>query len=194
LQHYDNRLRKTMFLRENTNNTKKKFIILGFLSILMSCSSKEASQEGVLDKKRIEPNVDERMRQARDSGGGIFNSSRSKGSTTFEFASSNVLWRATLGAFDSLPIANVDYSGGMILTDWYSNDQNSKESIKIKVQFTSSELATSSLSVISHKRTCELENCKVSMLNDEFNSKIKNTILEKARLLSQQKANEKKNK
>ena len=104
------------------------------------------------------------------------------------------MWRATLGAFNSLPIANVDYSGGMILTDWYSNDQNSKESIKIKVQFTSNELSTSSLSVISHKRTCELENCKISMLNNEFNSKIKNTILEKARFLEQQKVNEKKNK
>lgn len=173
---------------------KKIFIILGFLSMLISCSSKDSSQDGVLNKKRIEPNMDERMRKARDAGGGIFNSSRSKSSTTFEFASSNVLWRATLGAFDSLPIANVDYSGGMILTDWYSNDQNSKESIKIKVQFTSNELSTSSLSVISHKRTCELENCKISMLNNEFNSKIKNTILEKARFLEQQKVNEKKNK
>ena len=162
--------------------------------MLISCSSKDSSQDGVLNKKRIEPNMDERMRKARDAGGGIFNSSRSKSSTTFEFASSNVLWRATLGAFDSLPIANVDYSGGMILTDWYSNDQNSKESIKIKVQFTSNELSTSSLSVISHKRTCEFENCKISMLNNEFNSKIKNTILEKARFLEQQKVNEKKNK
>ena len=42
--------------------------------MLISCSSKDSSQDGVFDKKRIEPNMDERMKKARDAGGGIFNS------------------------------------------------------------------------------------------------------------------------
>ena len=118
----------------------KLFNILFIISlsiISLSCSKNKDEKESIFEKKRIEPNVDERMKAARDAGGGIFNTSRSKGTTTFEFSSSNVLWRATLQSFETIPLSNVDYSGGIILTDWYSNSLNSNESIKIKIQFNS---------------------------------------------------------
>jgi hypothetical protein len=153
--------------------------IISLSIISLSCSKNKDEKESIFEKKRIEPNVDERMKAARDAGGGIFNTSRSKGTTTFEFSSSNVLWRATLQSFETIPLSNVDYSGGIILTDWYSNSLNSNE------------LATNSVSVISHKRICDLGNCQTTQLDDNFNAKIKDTILAKARLLKIQQENDK---
>ena len=34
------------------------------------------------------------------------------------------MWRASLEILDFLPFSTVDYSGGMIITDWYSDDNN----------------------------------------------------------------------
>ena len=169
-----------------------KMTIIVFLSwFMLSCAKNKSENESVFGKKRIEPNIDERMKQARDKGGGIFNSSRSNKNTTFEFSSSNVLWRASLNSLKSIPLSNVDYSGGVILTDWYSANPNSSESIKIKIQFNSNELSVSSVDVISHKKVCKSSECTITLLNDEFNSKIKNTIIEKAKKLEIEKENEK---
>jgi hypothetical protein len=40
-------------------------------------------------------------------------------------ASSNPMWRASLEILDFLPLTTVDYSGGVIITDWY-NEYNRK--------------------------------------------------------------------
>ena len=79
---------------------------------------------------------------------------KNKSGGTFEFASSNVLWRATLKTLDFLPLANADYSGGIIIYDWYS-DKTEKELIKISVRFLSNELRSSSLEVTGHKKICD---------------------------------------
>ena len=42
--------------------------------------------------------------------------------TTYEFSTSNPMWRASLEVLDFIPLSTVDYSGGMIITDWYSED------------------------------------------------------------------------
>ncbi len=34
-----------------------------------------------------------------------------------------LLWRASLEILDFIPLTTVDYSGGIIITDWY-NDKN----------------------------------------------------------------------
>lgn len=162
--------------------TKTSLVIL--LSILaISCSKNKDENGNILEKKRIEPNLDKRLEAERDKGGGIFNSSRSQKTNTFEFSSSNVLWRAALNSTESLPLASIDYSGGLILTDWYSNDPNAKESIKIRIQFNSNELASTSVNVLAHKKICKSENCQIVQLSDDFTAKIKDAILEKARFL-----------
>ena len=53
------------------------------------------------------------------------------GDTNFEFSTSNPMWRASLEILDFY-LSTVDYSGGMIVTDWYSENR-SNESIKITV-------------------------------------------------------------
>ena len=48
------------------------------------------------------------------------------------------MWRASLETLDFLPLTTVDYSGGIIITDWYfDNTGKSEESIKISIRFLS---------------------------------------------------------
>ena len=91
--------------------------ILFLLSpLLTSCGMLKPS-----DARSVSPNVDERVQQAIEEGRGCrIGSGIGKGGTNFEFASSNELWRASLEVLDFLPLSNVDYSGGIIITEWYS--------------------------------------------------------------------------
>ena len=95
-----------------------------------------------------------------------------------------MLWRATLKSLDFLPLVNADYSGGVIIYDWYSNE-NSNEQIKVTVRFLNNQLRSDSINIIAHKKICEenLIKCKTIKLNDKFNSEIKETILTSARAL-----------
>jgi hypothetical protein len=164
-------------------------LILCLLS-LISCSSfnsekgnKEKEEETELKKKRINPNVLERAREEADKGGSILDriGGKNNGGGNFEFASSNVMWRATLEAVQFMPLQQVDYAGGLIITDWYSKS-SSNESVKITFRFLSSELATSSIKITSHKRICtNVNNCETNELSEEFNENIKSEVLKKAR-------------
>lgn len=155
-------------------------------SLVVSSCAKEVQttdEDGniITRKKRIEPNVNKRAEQARDEGGGIFNSAMNR-QTTFDFATSNVLWRATLESIDFIPLNNVDYSGGVIVSDWYSTE-NSNDSIKLTVRFLSSDLKASSVKVINHKKICKNNSCKIIKGGSDLNARIKNNILKLAREL-----------
>jgi len=161
-------------------------ILLGL--ILSGCkSTKEQKDENaVVPKKIINPNVEERAREFADKGGGIFNSSReSKSRNTYDFASSNVMWRATLSALEFMPLSLVDYSGGVISTDWYSSKLGSDESIKITIRFLSTDVNYTSVKVISHKKICSPTNqCSISEISNNFEEEIKNKIFEEVRKIS----------
>ena len=60
-----------------------------------------------------------------------------------------------LKTLDFIPIQSANYSGGVLVTDWYSNSLDSNSSIKIEVRFKSTELSPSSIDVLSYKRTCK---------------------------------------
>ena len=106
------------------------------------------------------------------------------GRTTYEFSTSNPLWRATLETLDFLPFGTVDYSGGVVITDWYS-DKNSSESLKITVRFLSNELTANSIKIIIHKKICDLKNnnCTVSQIKSNIENELRQTILAKAAVL-----------
>ena len=137
------------------------------------------------EKVIIEPNVTKRQQAYMDKEGGIFGDFNKKNqSNTFEFATSNVLWRATLKSLDFLPLVNADYSGGVIIYDWYSDGKNSKEQIKVSVKFLNNELRSDSLEVSVHKKICDNENnCITQKVNNNFNKEIKDTIIASARSL-----------
>lgn len=160
------------------NNIIKKsfFVILVTLSII-GCS-KNNQENSVLKEKEISINASERARENVDRGGGLL-SGITKKQNTFDFSTSNPLWRATIESLDSIPLNTADYSGGVIITDWYSNGSN--ESIKINVNFVSDELKTSSIQINSFKKICKtVTECNVEKMNDTFNTQIKENIISKA--------------
>jgi hypothetical protein len=174
----------------NTKVTIYLLILLVFL-LISNCSRKE----GALDEKvLIETNPDKKAREFADKGGGIFGDiGKRSGSTTFEFASSNVLWRATLKSLDFLPLLNADYSGGIIIYDWYSQTNNPKEQIKISVQFLNNELRSDSIKIIAHKKICETAvSCSNSTIDQNFANSIKESIITSARTLKIEEAKKEK--
>ena len=112
------------------------------------------------DARKVPPGADERVKKNLEEGKGITlmgGVSGRGGKTTYQFASSNPMWRATLEILDFLPLANVDYSGGIITTDWYNEGTAVDESIKITVRFLTNEIRSDGLKIIIHKKNKVLE-------------------------------------
>ena len=109
------------------------------------------------------------------------------GKTNYEFSSSNPLWRASLATLDFMPMNTVDYSGGMIITDWY-NDGSNDDSLKITVRFLSNEIRSDSLKIILHSKKCSpSNNCKISLLNNsKIREELHSVILKKAAILEKE--------
>ena len=116
------------------------------------------------------------------------------GKTNYEFRTSNPMWRASLETLDFLPLTTVDYSGGMIITDWYSDSNSAKESIKISVRFLANDIRSESLKIIVHQKTCSANlNCSVVLLtNTKIKEELHSTIIKKAALLEKQSKEKKK--
>ena len=137
-------------------------------------------------KKRIEKNIAE--------GRGFKLSKALEGNNggVFEFASSNELWRASLDILDFMPLASVNYSGGIIVTDWYSNEESSNESIKISIRFLSNEIRSDALDIKIFNRTCvDLSNCVVSKKTGNIESELKVKILKTAAVYKSEKEKKK---
>ena len=140
----------------------------------------------VFDRKDpIEPDARKRARQNVEKvkvflAGGMFG--KKDGNTNFEFATSNPLWRATLDTLDFMVISSVDYAGGLIISDWYS-DNNPNEAIKITVRFLANEVRVDSLKISVHKKTCVNSNCVVKQIDTDLTSNIRDKILKKAAVI-----------
>ena len=154
------------------------FLILLFLQT--SCGIYKPS-----DARVVSPNVDERVKQSIQEGRGFrIGTGMGKGGTNFEFATSNELWRASLEVLDFLPLANVDYSGGIIITEWYNEGTANDEAIKITVRFLSNAIRADGLSVIIHKRICnKFQQCSVAKIKSSLEEEVKLAILKTATLL-----------
>jgi len=169
---------KTIF---NTNivcrpNMFFKILIIFFISIsITSCGlykKTDSRTNPVNDAEKRKKNLEEgrgfRLSTALNNKGG-----------NFQFASSNPLWRASLDVLDFIPLVNADYSGGIIITDWFS-ENNSQDSIKITIKFLSNEIRADGLEIIIHEKKCLNESCQTSLSESNINSEIKLAILKKA--------------
>jgi hypothetical protein len=166
--------------------------LIPLLIFLTNCSKTESTTGEII---RIEPNPDKRARDFVDKEGGIFGdiNNRKSGSTTVDFASSNVMWRATLKTLDFLPLSNTDYSGGIIIYDWYSQENNPREQIKISVRFLSNELRSDSIKITAHKKICDsADKCSNSTLDEKFSNTVKENIITSARSLKIEEAKKEK--
>jgi len=137
------------------------------------------------DARVVSPNVDERVKQSLQEGRGFrLGTGGGKRGTNFEFASSNELWRASLEVLDFLPLSNVDYSGGIIITEWYNEGTSNDEAINITVRFLSNDIRADGLSVIIHKRVCnKFQQCTVAKVKSALEEEVKLAILKTATLL-----------
>ena len=151
-------------------------IILGFLS---SCGIYAPS-----DARTVSPNSKERVKKNLEEGKGIsfgkMMDGRGSGGS-YQFASSNPMWRATLEILDFLPLANVDYSGGIITTDWYSEGTSLDESIKITVRFLTNEIRSDGIRIIVHKKHCDIQQqCSIKKISSTLEQELQVAILKKA--------------
>ena len=172
-------------------NTHKLILIFLMSWVLYSCANRgDARQFPPEPEKRVLKNLEEgrgfRISDAFGNKGG--------GSGNFEFASSNALWRASLDTIDFMPLASANYSGGIIITDWYSNDANSNESIKISIRFLTNEIRSYALDIKIFNRKCytNLMNCKISENDGILITELKKKILKKATMYKEEKKDKKK--
>ena len=168
-------------------NLRKIFIILAgisFLVFLNSCGIWDPA-----DARKVSPNADERVRKNLEEGRGITlgGAIGGKSKTNYQFASSNPMWRATLEILDFLPLSNVDYSGGLISTDWYNEGSASNESIKITIRFLSNEIRADGLKIIVHKKKCNTKQvCTVKKISSALEYELQVAILKKAAIFEKQ--------
>jgi len=173
----------------------KKLKYFGFLLIISFLLNNCAKVDPVTGEKiLIETDPRVRSKEFVEKQGGLFgNIGQNKSSNTFEFSTSNVLWRATLKSLDFLPLMNADYSGGIIIYDWYSQANNPKEQIKISVQFLNNELRSDSIKITAHKKICDnTDRCSNSTIDQNFANSIKENIIASARTLKIEEAKKEK--
>ena len=164
----------------------KIFLILLALS-LNSCGGKIPGA----DAKKYPPDPRERVKRNLEEGRGfrLDTSIRNAGKGgDFMFASANELWRASLDTIDFMPLSSVNYSGGIIITDWYSDGDNLEESVKISIRFLTNEVRTDALDIkVFYKQCNQLINCKVTQKTGSLVAELKKEILSKAALYKKQK-------
>ena len=163
----------------------QKFIpILLIICFLNSCKSLPGG-----DATKNPPNPKERVARNLEQGKGfrLGDSMKGMGGTNFEFASSNELWRASLDVIDFMPLTSANYSGGIIITDWYSDNSSSTESIKIIIRFLTNEIRSDSLDIkIFYKNCTTVTNCLINEKESSLKNELRKQILKQAAIYKSQ--------
>ena len=170
----------------------KKFIqIPVFLIILILLNSCGKNFFRGADARKVSPDPRERVKKNLEEGKGFrLNNAIKKGVSRggdFEFASSNELWRASLDIIEFMPLTSANYSGGIIITDWYSNSTNPNETIKITIRFLTNEIRSDAIDINVFYKKCDAEyKCVVQKNNENIESELRREILKKATIYQKQ--------
>ena len=163
-------------------NFLKFLLILLTLSVLSGCGNNFFKRSDVKDNP---VNVDDRVRKNIEEGKGIRFGVGNKKGGVFDFASSNELWRASLDTIDFMPLVSANYSGGIIITDWYN--EGGGESVKITIRFLSNEVRVDALSIKVFTKQCGTNiDCQISENEGSLPSELKKNILKKAAIYEKQ--------
>ena len=150
------------------------------LSLLNSCAWYKRS-----DIKDNPVNVDQRVKRNIEEGRGFRFSRGATRGGDFDFASSNPLWRGAIDVFDFVPLTNASYSGGIIITEWFSaesNNTNNRE-LKITVRFMTNEIRADAVQILVFEKKCDTNNnCKTKKIKSKLEGELKLAILKKAAL------------
>ena len=155
----------------------KLFCYLLIFAFLKSCGIYKKT-----DAKEFPPEPQKRVQKNLEEGRGfrLFDNNKKSGGT-FDFATSNEMWRASLDIISFMPLLSADYGGGLIITDWYSNENQSNESIKISIRFLTNEIRSDALEITVFNKLCSTnENCKVMQTDTKIKNELKVAILKRA--------------
>jgi len=162
--------------------TSRNIIILFSVIILLTQSACNALKPRKVSAKDFPPDPRQRVKKNLEEGKGfrLFDGKRS--GTTYDFASSNPLWQATLDTLDFMPLVSANYSGGIVITDWYSENNTPNESVKISVRFLTNEIRSDALDINVFLKKCSqnLTNCSISKNNNDLIADLNLNILKKA--------------
>ena len=165
-----------------------KIIVYFFIfSLLVSCGKGFFKK---VDTRKVPISGPERAKKnVREGRGvGLKNMIGGKGSTNYEFSTSNPMWRATLDILDFLPLSTVDYSGGVIISEWYTDNSDKNQALKITVRFLSNEVQTNSLKITVHRKKCSVnQTCNVELFKSRIQEELTASILREAAILQKQK-------
>ena len=167
----------------------KILLLLQIIILLNSCGPFAYKKT---DARKVPWDPNERVKKNIEEGKSfkLFDTEKGFGvgkTTTYEFASSNELWRATLDTIDFMPLTTANYSGGIIVTDWYSDNQNLNENIKITVRFLTNEIRSDALDLKIFYKKCDSSNkCKIIENEGNLSKELKKEILKKAATYKQQ--------
>jgi len=163
-------------------------VVLG-ISLLNSCAALKPAPS---DARKVSPNVEERVRANIEEGRGFRLMGGEKKGGTFDFASANELWRASLDIIDFMPLMSANYSGGIIITDWYSDGKAAGDSVKVSIRFLTNEIRSDALDIKVFMKKCkDLNNCVVSETKGVLILELKKKILKQASIYKAE--NKKKN-
>ena len=170
----------------NFNKISKSLVLLFLTAVFFtSCGGLKK-----VDTRKVPISGIERAKKNVEEGRGVsLKGLRKGGSTNYEFSSSNPMWRASLEILDFLPLVTVDYSGGVIITDWYSDTSNNNDSIKITLRFLSNEIQSNSLKIIVHQKKCDKNmptSCSVNKIDSKIQEELQISIIRKAALFEKQ--------
>jgi len=161
---------------------KKNILILLSILILLTQTGCEALKPKKVSAKDFPPDPRKRVEKNINEGRGFRVMGGSQKGTNYEFASANPLWRATLDTLDFMPLASANYSGGIVITDWYSENNSPNESVKISVRFLTNEIRSDALDINVYLKKCSENslNCSISKNNNDLVADLNLSILKKA--------------
>ena len=163
-----------------------KLLLIGFFA-LTSCKTMENLPGG--NARENPPDPKARVKKNLEEGRGFRLDTAMLGGKggDFMFASANEMWRASLDTLDFMPLSSVNYSGGIIITDWYSDGSSLDESVKISIRFLTNEVRSDALVIkVFYKKCNQVASCKISQKTGTLSAELKKKILSKATIYKKQ--------
>ena len=164
-----------------------------YLIVILFLSSCGKDMFSFPSAKDVPIDVNERVEKNIEEGRGISFGGPKRQGGVFDFASSNEMWRASIEVLDFVSFTNASYSGGIIITDWFSGNNKDEETkpreLKITVRFLSNEIRADGLKVIVHEKLCssiDKSDCQIQKIESEITNQIKLAILKKASIFKEQ--------
>ena len=166
-------------------NLIKTTLCFFIFSLIVSCGGFKK-----VDTRKVPISGPERAKQNVKEGRGVGLGKaigKARGSTNYEFSTSNPMWRATLDILDFLPLSTVDYSGGVVISDWYTDNSNKNQALKITVRFLSNTVQSNSIKVTVHRKKCSVnQTCNVEIFKSRIREELVASILKRAAILEKE--------